>query len=810
MNARKQISAFARAAAAAPASALWALDYVDAGLHPIRVKPPRGGVQGTGKAPVGGGWQTRPLDVEALCSELASAPRSNLGLRMGRQSNGTAVIALDEDAAGALDALAGRLGPLPRTMTTRTGKGRHMFYAVPPSALARLRNFVKREGVDLRTEGGHVCAAPSIHYSGARYRTTLRPVAELPEAWLEWLTQGEPRADRKSADVRAAHGRALDLSMLADAPTLATTGSRHKTAWCIGAWAGSKGFSDEAIEDALREHFPTDDPDARVKDALDGASVGREGGTTGWGELGELLNEDVRAALEDANPQPPDPVLTAWSERRARNAAANDTSYNSGNDAAVDDVINALASPELNVYQRAGMLCTITREAKVTEREVRPAGAPTIRPLAPPRLREIIRTRCGHKLESHAPEVAARGEWHAIRPLDAVASYPIMRRDGSLLLGSGYDAATHTLAEINVSVSVPSKPTQADAKRALAMLTDVVCDFPFASEAARAAWLAMLLTVPARPAIDGPTPLGLIEASQRGSGKTLLADLIALITTGVAVPRRVAPKSKEEWDKSMLATLVAGDPLVLIDNVTTMLVSDALDAVLTGTTYSGRWLGVSENRTVAVRTVFLASSNNARLSTDLVRRSIACRLSPAVERPEARDGFKHPEIERYVVDRRADLLGAVLTILRAYAVAGRPEVKAQRMGSYTAWCRVVRDALVWLGAADPAETQAQLRENADVEGDEVRDLINAWHALLGEKTVTVRALLDSADSGGEKAEALRDALRAIMPNGVEPTAHAIGIKLRTLREQVVGGRWLLPCTPDKHAKTAAWRVARSR
>jgi hypothetical protein len=325
--------------------------------------------------------------------------------------------------------------------------------------------------------------------------------------------------------------------------------------------------------------------------------------------------------------------------------------------------------------------------------------------------------------------------------------------------------------------------------------------------------VGLFITGPPRRAIDGPTPLGLLEASLRGSGKTLLADVISLITTGEKVPRRVAPKTKEEWDKTMLATLAAGDPIVLIDNVTTMLVSDALDAALTGTTYSGRWLGVSENRTVAVRTVFLASSNNARLSTDLVRRSIACRLEPEVEQPEARDDFQHPDLERHVKTHRADLLGAALTILRAYAVAERPRVAARRMGSYDAWCRVVRDALVWAGAADPAATQDALRETADVERDEVRELLVAWHDLLGEKAVTSRQLLDRCETSGigknDQRQALLDAVEGALPNGARITAHAIGNKLRTMRGQIAADL-VLREGKKAHGGRATYRVLRRK
>lgn len=615
---------------------------------------------------------------------------------------------------------------------------------------------------------------------------------------LDWSALDETTADARDAGpVAALHGRALDIRMFtALIPPAGHDWGRHPFVRAIGAYGGKNGFSDEAIKAAIYT-VPTDKIADRIEQALGAAKRARAGQPVkAWQELKCTFDADTLDAFECANE---DPFVTRLRERSAVRAANDAADATAGRAAAVDNVITAIAAPEVGVYQRAGMLCTVTHEAVEERGMVRPAGAPTIRSLPPARLQEIIGEVCGPKLAKLATTVAARGEWGHIRPLDALAMYPVMRRDGTLLLESGYDAVTRTLARISLDVSVDENPTRADARMAANRLLDVLCDFP-ASDAAKAVWLVMLLTVVARPAIDGPTPLGLLEATERGSGKTLLADLIALITTGATVPRRVAPKTKEEWDKTMLATLAAGDPLVLIDNVTTMLVSDALDAVLTGTTYSGRWLGVSENRTVAVRTVFLASSNNAQLSSDLVRRSIVCRLEPSVERPEARTDFKHADLAGYVRQHRAELLGAALTILRAYVVAGRPPVEARRMGSYEAWSRVVRDAVVWAGCVDPAITQDDLREGADVERDEVRALFSSWHRIFGERSRTVKQLLERQDVDW------RDALRANMPHEAEPTPHMLSMRLRRMKGRIVDGLRMQPGLPDKHTKTATWRV----
>ena len=138
----------------------------------------------------------------------------------------------------------------------------------------------------------------------------------------------------------------------------------------------------------------------------------------------------------------------------------------------------------------------------------------------------------------------------------------------------------------------------------------------------------------ARTAINGPVPLTLIDANARGAGKGLLAELIGQIVLGSSLPIRTAPETQEEWRKALFAIVLAGDPIVLIDNVTRMLRSSAFDAVLTSTTYSDRVLGVTQERRIPVRACFVVTANNANLSPDLVRRSIHCRLDSPVERPE--------------------------------------------------------------------------------------------------------------------------------------------------------------------------------
>lgn len=130
-----------------------------------------------GKHPVAKGWQSGELDPQALDEVLALRWRLNLGLRMGSQPNGWFLIAIDVDGPRELLApLEAKHGPLPETLTARTGSGGlHLVYRITdPSKVPGNRQKLA-PGIDVRSEGGQIVVAPSVHQSRNRYQwVTLR------------------------------------------------------------------------------------------------------------------------------------------------------------------------------------------------------------------------------------------------------------------------------------------------------------------------------------------------------------------------------------------------------------------------------------------------------------------------------------------------------------------------------------------------------------------------------------------------------------------------------------------------------------
>jgi len=120
--------------------------------------------------------------------------------------------------------------------------------------------------------------------------------------------------------------------------------------------------------------------------------------------------------------------------------------------------------------------------------------------------------------------------------------------------------------------------------------------------------LALLLTPLARPAV-GRMPLFLVSAPVRGSGKSTLVRLASVLATGRAAPVIAATASGDELEKRLVASLLAGDSLILLDNFNGTLRSDLLSQAVTEGVLRIRRLGASEQVEVVSDSVWVANGN---------------------------------------------------------------------------------------------------------------------------------------------------------------------------------------------------------
>lgn len=496
----------------------------------------------------------------------------------------------------------------------------------------------------------------------------------------------------------------------------------------------------------------------------------------------------------------------------------------------IEETVSALQA-DPHIFQRGMVLVQVIHpdaDSPIAQAESR---LPSIRLLPRSTLREHMTRHAdfvtvspsgigyvpAHPREWLVKGVESRADWPGIRELRGISDTPILRPDGTIFQTPGYDPLTGIMYS-------PSQPFEAipedvdldDADAVRTELLGIVEDFPFASLAHRSGWFAGLLTPFARSAFVGNAPLFLFDANVRGAGKSLLTQVIGCITLGGDMPVTSYSHDAEEMRKKITAIAISGDRVVNLDNLNGVFGNDAIDRVVTASVWSDRLLGKSQVITVPMSAVWYASGNNVAVKADTTRRIIHIRLDAMQERPEEREGFKHPDLLAWVRQERQRFVRCVLIILRAYCRAGMPDQHLASFGSFEGWSRVVRGALVWIGETDPCETRAGLIETSDSNAEVMGQFLEALHAYLRDhpelnNRIVVTTLLprlygrDGAYVDPVTAS-LRSAIEGLCgtPSGKTPLARVFGNRLKKHRSRIINEKHISLDSQAGRRQGAVW------
>lgn len=488
-----------------------------------------------------------------------------------------------------------------------------------------------------------------------------------------------------------------------------------------------------------------------------------------------------------------------------------------------------------DVYQRDGKLVTVVRIAETDKDalKVNKAGNKRKGWFAPgtPCIRKLTTANVQHRLtalaqwlrwDERAGQWVARtpskdvaqalldlGEWPTVRPLTGILEAPSLRLDGSIAQEPGYDQSTGYLYLPSCDFPpVPEAPTQAEAAQALRDLCEVWCDFPFAetsTDVMRYVPIAALLTLLARPAIDGNVPAFLLDAPTKGSGKTLATDAVSIIATGRAAAKKDWPGDhEEEVDKVLGGYALRGAAMIVFDNVMEKHAfgGGAIDRVLTADgRVDLRVLGKSEVPSVDWYAVIFGTGNNMAICGDTSRRVLLCRIDPKMEHPEDRTGYQHPQLGTWLKAERPRLVVAALIILRAFVSASHPSQGVPAWGSFEAWRDLIAQAIVYAGGADVLG--ARLRDDAhrDRKSQALRTIVERW-PQLAPQGATVKSVLETlyprerlrGDSNlpPDGFEAVRDAIEELVRTipGKMPSPRSLGMVFTSARERIIAGHRL--------------------
>lgn len=492
------------------------------------------------------------------------------------------------------------------------------------------------------------------------------------------------------------------------------------------------------------------------------------------------------------------------------------------------DVLNqvglALSESCDNLFSYTGRLVRVYAAPQTASGGVhRPRGALVLHPVDGSHLTELATAAALHerydaRSDGYKPcdcprRVAdaylARGNWPELRPLAGFIEAPTITLNGRLIHEHGHDSETglyQACAAIPGWSAPPSKPTRADAQTALDVLLYLVQDFPFVADEDRAAVVAGIITgllrrvLPAAPmmAVTAPTP---------GTGKTLIAETFAIIATGRRASVLSLGHDDAEAEKRLAGVLLAGDPVIALDNIERPLKGDLLCQVATQQFVRLRPLGASGMLSIPTHALMVATGNNLSIVGDLKRRVSLIRMDSGQERPEQRT-FSRDHLQE-VFTRRGELIRAALTLPLAYLAAGAPAIDGMHpLGGFEQWDRMVRRPLAWLGLPDPLKASEGLREqDPDLEG--MRLLLSAWCAAFGSEPKTAAELAAAGMSYRPVSDTyefqeLRDALQLVCRE--KPNASRLGYWLRRHQDRIVDGMQVKQSGSDGHAKVARWTV----
>jgi hypothetical protein len=414
-----------------------------------------------------------------------------------------------------------------------------------------------------------------------------------------------------------------------------------------------------------------------------------------------------------------------------------------------------------------------------------------------------------------ACEAARLGEYTPnLKTLHGVTHTPMMRPDGTILDKPGYDTAAGFLYLPDPDLTVPpilDRPTSDQIRAAVELILTPIKEFPFVNDDDRATWIGLLFTPALRPLFPWPYQIGVITATNPGSGKTLLAKMIRTLHGGVQ--RGEMPREADELRKAITSTLIdTTGPVVTFDNLSGVIRSSVLESLLTSETHSDRYLGHNRSVTAANDRLWLATGNNAAFGGDLARRIASCRLAPPGANHHLRTDFKI-DLETWWPQHRGQVLAALLTIARGWVVAGRP-TKTVRSDNYASWVGGLRGLLSWAGF--PGTFGGSSSEDVTSSDDEEwRDFLVALHGAFSVKPFTVKELVGQLPDHGISFGSIDPA--ALPGNLAEKFSHirdgrdggfrkSLGWWLKNRLGRYAGGWSLVEAAPDTVGKVARYAV----
>ncbi len=234
----------------------------------------------------------------------------------------------------------------------------------------------------------------------------------------------------------------------------------------------------------------------------------------------------------------------------------------------------------------------------------------------------------------------------------------------------------------------------------------------------------------------------LTQKPKQRTGASLLTKVYSEIAFGCPPAFETAKPDEAEQQKTIITHLKSGSRHIVIDNWPNGKAFDSPTAasLVTGYIYKGRLLGTNEFVCAPWTGVFDLNGNNVQLSDELRERTILVRLDAAMENPNDRTQFTHPDLISWVKANRPQLVRAVLILVQAWIARGKKPWSGRPLGGFEAYCSIIGGVLECAGIEGFLKNRQLLRTSVGSADDGFKGFVQIWWKTFRDARLKVGAL----------------------------------------------------------------------
>ena len=345
----------------------------------------------------------------------------------------------------------------------------------------------------------------------------------------------------------------------------------------------------------------------------------------------------------------------------------------------------------------------------------------------------------------HNPDVRD-GKYNDLFPVIAgMAQLPLLQPDRSIYCNSQphYDAATQRIVRLSPEVADRAKEAVEKASKDRALeaerkLRGIFGDIPFESENEWRKALALIITPFIRESFGERWPWGIIQASQKGEGKTTCANTIAAFSGNSAF---MALDSDEEMKKVVNSHLKRGVNTLVLDNLTGVVRSEFIAMLLTNNIVDLREIYAKETTRLRNDLLVIGTANNPTIDQDLVTRAISVNLNSKTAKPAERVATLKVLASQYVQNNIVKCMGWVLDIIAWGAKSPHVALKNHET-RFHCWEDVIRGILASIDL-EVTFKDAKLEES-DPHTEAWQSFVQDWWDMYAQQKLRVASLVGVA------------------------------------------------------------------